>query len=79
MVNSNLLANATSNNALNQGEYQSIFNAYNSPPLKLRQSGMLEKKIPTTEPVNKESFSQYMQQQNRELSMQLSAMAQSSP
>ena len=52
----------TANPAVPQNEYQSIFNAYNSPPLKLRQSGMLEKKIPTTaDPGNKETFSQYMQ------------------
>ena len=61
-VNSNLAANVTANPAVPQNEYQSIFNAYNSPPLKLRQSGMLEKKIPTTaDPGNKETFSQYMQ------------------
>ena len=35
-------------------EYQSIFSAYNSPPLKLRQSGILDKKL------NGE-FSHYMQ------------------
>ena len=41
---------------------------------------MLEKKIPIADQGNKESFSHYMASQNRELSMQLSAMAsQGSP